>query len=367
MAEFHHGISKKEPTSGIIPMRDADTNVIGLIAFSDDADEDVFPLDTPTLVTSINRALAASGTEGNLRTTLEAMSAITSPTLVVVRIADPFKGEVLNQSLVIGTTLDNGQRTGIQALLTAKSILGITPKITIAPDVETPDVVQELAAINKKLRAFSYVTPRDVNGVMLETMQEVTAYRDTLSHREIMLIWPEFTSGNVFLGKSQPDDGSGPIITPKPDGGRIDYTIGGVVHTKYTNGAEYQEFSHQNITHIQVFEGVEYLGNESFLDNQIEGHLVFPDSLERIKQNALAQNSLTSVVLPKNLIELDNYAFASNQITTVTSLNPIPPEISTTFASFNGNPLAQIYVPAASVAAYKAQWSIYASLIQPIA
>ena len=202
MAEFHHGISKKEPTSGIIPMRDADTNVIGLIAFSDDADDNIFPLDTPTLVTSINRALAASGTEGNLRACLETMSAITSPTLVVVRISDPFKDEVFNQSLVIGTTLENGQRTGIQALLTAKSILGITPKINIAPDVETSDVVQALAAVNKKLRAFSYVTPRDEYGVMLETMQDVTAYRDTLSHREIMLIWPEFTSGNIFLGKS---------------------------------------------------------------------------------------------------------------------------------------------------------------------
>ena len=202
MAEFHHGISKKEPTSGIIPMRDADTNVIGLIAFSDDADDNIFPLDTPTLVTSINRALAASGTEGNLRACLETMSAITSPTLVVVRISDPFKDEVFNQSLVIGATLGNGQRTGIQALLTAKSILGITPKINIAPDVETPDVVQALAAVNKKLRAFSYVTPRDSYGVMLETMQDVTAYRDTLSDREIMLIWPEFTGGNVFLGKS---------------------------------------------------------------------------------------------------------------------------------------------------------------------
>ncbi|WP_096733083.1 phage tail sheath protein [Acinetobacter guillouiae] len=203
MAEFHHGISKREPTSGIIPMRDADTNVIGLIAFSDDADENVFPLDTPTLVTSINRALAASGTEGNLRACLETMSAITSPTLVVIRIQDPFKGEVFNQSLVIGTTLPTGQRTGIQALLTAKSILGITPKINIAPDVETPDVVQALASVNKKIRAFSYVTPRDIFGVMLETMQDVTAYRDTLSDREIMLIWPEFTSGNVFLGRSQ--------------------------------------------------------------------------------------------------------------------------------------------------------------------
>ena len=132
MAEFHHGISKKEPTSGIIPMRDADTNVIGLIAFSDDADQDIFPLDTPTLVTSINRALAASGTEGNLRASLETMSTITSPTLVVIRIPDPFKDEVFKQSFVIGTTSEAGQRTGIQALLTAKSILGITPKINIA-------------------------------------------------------------------------------------------------------------------------------------------------------------------------------------------------------------------------------------------
>lgn len=201
MAEFHHGISKKEPTSGIIPMRDADTNVIALIAFSDDADEETFPLDTPTLVTSINRALAASGSQGNLRNALETMSAITSPTLVVIRIEDPFKNDGLDQSLVIGTTLDTGQRTGIQALLTTKSILGITPKIIIAPDVETPSVVQALAAVNKKLRAFSYVTPRDEYGVMLETMELVTAYRDTLSDREIMLIWPEFTSGNVFLGK----------------------------------------------------------------------------------------------------------------------------------------------------------------------
>lgn len=201
MAEFHHGISKKEPTSGIIPMRDADTNVIGLIAFADDADATLFPLDLPTLVTSINRALAGSGTEGNLRASLETISAIASPTLVVIRIADPFKHDGFNQSLVIGSTLETGQRTGIQALLTAKSILGLTPKINIAPDVESPDVIQALAAVNKKLRAFSYVTPRDQFGVMLETMQKVTAYRDTLSDREIMLIWPEFTGSNVFLGK----------------------------------------------------------------------------------------------------------------------------------------------------------------------
>ena len=35
---------------------------------------------------------------------------------------------------------------------------------------------------------------------MLATAQLVTAYREQLAHREIELIWPEFTSGNVFLG-----------------------------------------------------------------------------------------------------------------------------------------------------------------------
>ncbi|WP_224964768.1 leucine-rich repeat protein [Acinetobacter guillouiae] len=356
MAEFHHGISKREPTSGIIPMQDADTNVIGLIAFSDDADENVFPLDTPTLVTSINRALAASGTQGNLRASLETMSAITSPTLVFIRIENPFKGEIFNQSLVIGTTLPTGQRTGIQALLTAKSILGITLKINIAPGVETPEVVQALAAVNKKIRAFSYVTPRDMFGVMLETMQDVTAYRDTLSDREIMLIWPEFTSGNVLQGNN----------IPQPSGGRIDYTINGIVNTQYLKGAEFEQFKSLNITHVIVYEGVEYLGDGAFYDNKISGKLVFPESLQRIKQNTFAKNQISEIVLPTKLIELDSFAFANNQIKTVTALSLIPPTIGKTFASFSNNPLETIYVPAASVDAYKSAWDIYANFIQPL-
>ena len=202
---FHHGISKKEPNSGVIPMRDAQTNVIALLAFSNDADPLVFPLDTPVLITSINKGLTASGTQGNLRASLEAIAAITNPTLVVVRIDDPFSGQDFDQSKVIGTTLETGQRTGLQAFLTAKSILGLTPKIIIVPDVETPAVVQSLASICKKLRAYSYITPRDEFGVMLPTMQDVVTYRDTLGFREIEIIWPEWTSGNVFLGTASTD------------------------------------------------------------------------------------------------------------------------------------------------------------------
>lgn len=245
MAQFHHGISKKEPASGIIPMRDAETNTVALLAFSNDADANVFPLNTPVLVTSINRALAASGTEGNLRASLETIAAITNPTLIVVRIADPFTGNNFDQSKVIGTTLPSGERTGLQAFLTAKSILGLTPKIISLPDVESPDVVQALAAVCKKLRAYSYITPRDELGVMLQTMEEVTAYRDTLGFREIEIVWPEFTGGNVFLGKKTSD------VVLGCEGATFQITLGIM-----TNGGTYEVYvNDQPIESVALFEG----------------------------------------------------------------------------------------------------------------
>ena len=201
MAEFHHGITGRETASGKIPIRDAATAVIAMLAFADDADEEAFPLDTPVLITSINRVLPKAGTTGNLRKNLEIIAQITSPTLVVIRINDP-NGEVLDQSLVIGTTEDTGQRTGLQALLTVKSVLGITPKIICVPDVETIDVANAIGVICKKLRAYSYITPRNNNGVILSTASDVVSYRDMLVSREIEIIWPEWTSGNVFLGSN---------------------------------------------------------------------------------------------------------------------------------------------------------------------
>lgn len=203
MANQHHGISGREVQSGIIPMQDATTNTIGMICFADDADPIVFPENVPVRVSSINRVLPAAGLTGNLRKNLEIISKITNPTLIVIRIPSPF-GEVFDVHNVTGGVNEFGQRTGIEAFLTAKSILGISPKIIIAPDLETPDVVEALAAVCKKLRAYSYVTPRDATGGILTTAEEVVLYRDQLAHREIELIWPEWTSGSVFLGEIQP-------------------------------------------------------------------------------------------------------------------------------------------------------------------
>ncbi|WAU72956.1 MULTISPECIES: hypothetical protein [unclassified Acinetobacter] len=201
---FHHGVTGNEPSSGLVYVKETATAVIGLVAFADDADPDFFPANTPVRLGNMNAGIAKAGYEGNLRRTLETFQAIVNTTVVVVRIPDPFTidgDEIsLDDSKVIGSTLPSGQRTGIQALLTAKSILGITPKINIAPDVETPDVVQALISVNKKLRGFSYVTPRDANGNILATKEAAVAYRDSLGERELMILYPELISGNVLLG-----------------------------------------------------------------------------------------------------------------------------------------------------------------------
>lgn len=218
-SQFHHGITGREPRSGNIFIRDTATSVIGLLAFADDADADFYPLDQPVLITTINTAIAKAGFAGNLRRSLETIQAIVNTTIVVVRIADPFTlggvigdlivedGISLDDSLVIGTTMLDGKRTGLKAFLTAQSMLGVTPKIIVAPDVETPDVVQALFAINEKLRAFSYFNPRDINGKLLETKEQAVLYRKTLGKREATMIYPEFVSGNVLLGDDSPSNG----------------------------------------------------------------------------------------------------------------------------------------------------------------
>ena len=196
MTQFHHGITAQEPLTGALPLQDASTNTLGLIATAPDADPDIFPLDTPVLVPSISRVLDAAGVQGTLRRALETIALVTKPVLVVVRVsADPETGSVIGS--------DTSPRIGIHALLDAKSRLGITPKILGAPELETPDVITAMVAVAKRLRAFVYAAPRDAQGQLLQTIEEVATYRDQFAARELMLIWPEFTSGNVL--QQQPD------------------------------------------------------------------------------------------------------------------------------------------------------------------
>ena len=197
MADYHHGLRVLEINEGTRPIRTIATAVQGLVATAEDADPLVFPLDTPVLLTNIQAAVAKAGTSGTLKTALQAMANQTNSLCVVVRVAAAAE-EAAQTANVVGTVTAQGKYTGLKALLTAKTKLGVQPRIIGAPGLDTQAVATELAVIAPKLRAFAYAYAWGC-----ETKEEVVAYRDAFASRELMIIWPNFVAFNVDTAQTE--------------------------------------------------------------------------------------------------------------------------------------------------------------------
>lgn len=187
----HHGLRVVEINEGTRPIRTIATAVLGLIATAEDADPILFPLNTPVLLTNIQASVAKAGVSGTLKTALQAIANQANTFCVVVRVAEA-EEEATQTANVVGTVTAEGKYTGLKALLTAKTKLGVQPRIIGAPGLDTQPVATELATIAPKLRAFAYAYAWGC-----KTKEEVVAYRDAFASRELMVIWPNFLSFNV--------------------------------------------------------------------------------------------------------------------------------------------------------------------------
>ncbi|MCL6173714.1 phage tail sheath protein [Acinetobacter baumannii] len=194
---YHHGLRVVEINEGTRPIRTIATAVQGLIATAEDADATVFPLNTPVLITNTQAAVAKAGTNGTLKTALQAMANQANSICVVVRVAAA-EDEAAQTANVIGTVDATGKYTGAKALLLAKAKLGVQPRIIGAPGLDTQAVATELATIAQKLRAFAYVYAWGC-----ETKEDVVAYRDAFAARELMVIWPNFVAFNVDTAQTE--------------------------------------------------------------------------------------------------------------------------------------------------------------------
>lgn len=198
-----HGARTKEETDLITAINDIDSSVIGVIAVADDADEDAFPLNTPTLVVRAKSMLGKAGKTGSLYKTLKAISDQCSPKIIVVRVAAakaPAEGvEAQTQSqLIIGGSDADGNYTGMYALLTAEQKTGYRPRILAVPEYDTEEVTSQLCVIAKQLRAYVYASCNACN-----TLAEARAYRATFASRELMLLWPNFIAYNPVSGENE--------------------------------------------------------------------------------------------------------------------------------------------------------------------
>ena len=141
-----------------------DLSVIGLIGTAELADTDRFPLDTPVFVYSDDTTLAADlGATGTL---LDAIDGIhdqlgefqTAAKVVVVRVTEGVDDDATITNIVGAS----GAGTGLWAFISAGPILGIVPRLLIAPGytaqgLASNAVIAELPGVCAKLLAHAIV------------------------------------------------------------------------------------------------------------------------------------------------------------------------------------------------------------------
>lgn len=194
---FKHGITVTEITAGGRTLAAVSTAIIGLVATAEDADANVFPLNRPVLITDVETAIGKAGVQGTLATSLRAIADQTRPVLVVVRVAQGADAAA-RAANVIGSTTNDGQKTGMQALLAAQAQLGVKPKILGTPGLETQAVTTALAVVAQKLRGFAYAR------AIGDTVATATTYRSNFAQRELMLLMPDFLAFDVASAQNVP-------------------------------------------------------------------------------------------------------------------------------------------------------------------
>lgn len=137
MSGFLHGVEVLEITEGTRSFATVASAVIAIVGTAPYADADVFPLDTPVLITSATQAKALTDTlpnnaalnaEGTLPWAIKGIFDNAKTPVVVIRVeADADAADQM--ALVVG---DQAESTGIYAMLAAKAVTGVKPKLLIA-------------------------------------------------------------------------------------------------------------------------------------------------------------------------------------------------------------------------------------------
>ena len=148
---FLHGVEQFFLENTNRPIEVLPSSVIGLVATADDADAVAFPLNKPVLVNS-ESFMAKAGVTGSLRPALEDIYRQAGALVVVVRVAQ--EAIEADQIAAVVGTIDNETNsfTGLKALLSAEAVLGLRPRLIIAPEFsQLAGVGVEVEAIAKKL------------------------------------------------------------------------------------------------------------------------------------------------------------------------------------------------------------------------
>lgn len=123
--DYHHGVRVVEVNEGTRSITTVSTAIVGMVCTGDDADAKMFPLNKPVLITDVLTASGKAGESGTLARSLDAIADQAKPVTIVVRVP---QGETEDETTtnIIGAVTAEGKKTGMKALLSAQSQLGVT-------------------------------------------------------------------------------------------------------------------------------------------------------------------------------------------------------------------------------------------------
>lgn len=200
-ADYHHGVRVIEVAEGARPIRTISTGVIGIVGTAPNADPILFPVNTPVLIAGSRFRAAKLDTTGAGKGTLPAaMNAIfdqIGAMVVVVRVEEGLDAAATTTNVIGGVDAATGQHKGLQALLTAQTVLGIKPRVLGAPGLDNQAVVTELVSIADALRGFAYVSAYGC-----QTAEQAVTYRVNFASKRLMLIWPDFLGWDTATSSS---------------------------------------------------------------------------------------------------------------------------------------------------------------------
>jgi phage tail sheath protein FI len=185
MAEtFLHGVELLEVESGTRPVQTVASSVIGICGTAEDADAVKFPLNTPVLVTS-DKALADLGTDGTLVDAIKGIFGQTGAVCVLVRVAEGVDDAATIAAIKGGVNATTGNYEGVHAFKSAESVLGVVPRILIAPDFsKNAAIVTEMVTIADSLRAVIVVDGPNT------TDTAATAYAEGFASPRVYVVDP---------------------------------------------------------------------------------------------------------------------------------------------------------------------------------
>ena len=198
-----HGVKMTEVTVAGVAFKAPSSAIWGMVAVAPNADADIFPLNTPVIVTDLGAAIIAAGAAGTLAISLKAIEDQVRAIGIVVRVeegAGANAAEKLadqNAKLIGGGAA--GSRTGMQALMDAESATGMRPRIIAAPGFSEATVGAALGILAGKLNAIAYFDAGPTR-----TIEAAAAFRTGVGQRELFLTYGDFTAAHPISGAVEP-------------------------------------------------------------------------------------------------------------------------------------------------------------------